>query len=795
MKTIRRIVFVCIALFATSAIMAQEAIKKNILSYQQSGKVFEKMTPFKTTTAKGTESLRSLGVEESALLDGTAFFLNESAAKSLTSDLSGFVKMELPVGDEPMEVLLYEQSIFTDDVKISTSEAPEVNLPLPDVRFYRGIVVGQEHSLVAMTISDDEINGLVSYDSETYVVGKIDGSETNAHIWYRDQDLLLDETFSCEAIASEDQDDSGKADTHGAPKTTQCVRMRIEIDSDIVSDFGGSTGATNYTTALFNQVVILFANDDIDIAVSEIFAWVGSSPYSGSLGNRLNQMTNNSSNADLTQLITGAGGGGIAYLSGLCSSTFGVSVSGIFGFFNNIPSYSWDVNVTAHEIGHNLSSPHTHACAWNGNNTVIDGCGAVAGFSEGCTGPVPSNGGTIMSYCHLLSTGVNFNLGFGPQPTTRMTNYINSRSCLGTTCVTEPPVECDDEALTLIINTDDYPNETTWQVTDGGTVVASGGPYSVDFTAFTENICLPVGCYDFEILDSFGDGICCGEGNGNYILTDAGGNVLASGGEFTFNESTAFCAGEIVTPCFDVNFNDYTISSYIPSRDEGTWSIQEGGNGIFLSDNSLKYIPINYDVTPDTKISFEFQSTDQGSIHAIAMETNASLTLPFLFQLHGGLNNPNVISDFNNYSGSSIQSYVIDIGNYYTGNNLDLVVISANVNGSPGNNSYFRNIRLYEGASCGPASSPEISSSPVSTDNEFVLFPNPTRGDVELTSMTGVDIQTIQIFSITGSLIDQVVVNGPRATLDFADKSQGIYLLTWTDENGQNHQERLVKTQ
>jgi hypothetical protein len=43
-----------------------------------------------------------------------------------------------------------------------------------------------------------------------------------------------------------------------------------------------------------------------------------------------------------------------------------------------------------------------------------------------------------MSYCHLLSTGINFANGFGPQPTALIVNNINSASCLtacsGGTC-------------------------------------------------------------------------------------------------------------------------------------------------------------------------------------------------------------------------------------------------------------------------------------------------------------------------------------------------------------------------
>ena len=34
------------------------------------------------------------------------------------------------------------------------------------------------------------------------------------------------------------------------------------------------------------------------------------------------------------------------------------------------------------------------------------------------------------------------------------------------------------------------------------------------------NACLPDGCYDFVIYDSYGDGICCSYGIGSYTLTD-----------------------------------------------------------------------------------------------------------------------------------------------------------------------------------------------------------------------------------------------------------------------------------
>lgn len=100
---------------------------------------------------------------------------------------------------------------------------------------------------------------------------------------------------------------------------------------------------------------------------------------------------------------------------------------------------------------------------------------------------------------------------------------------------------CTD--VTVTINTDQYPGETTWSITDGGgSTVASGGPYSTANGNESATVCLDAsGCnYTFTINDSYGDGICCGYGNGSYTVT-ANGSTLASGSSFTSSESTTFC--------------------------------------------------------------------------------------------------------------------------------------------------------------------------------------------------------------------------------------------------------------
>ncbi len=100
---------------------------------------------------------------------------------------------------------------------------------------------------------------------------------------------------------------------------------------------------------------------------------------------------------------------------------------------------------------------------------------------------------------------------------------------------------CTDISINFTF--DNYPEETSWEITDdNGTVVASGGTYGsqADGSSLTLSECLPAGCYDFTIFDSYGDGICCSYGNGSYSVSSSSG-TLASGGSFGSSETTNFC--------------------------------------------------------------------------------------------------------------------------------------------------------------------------------------------------------------------------------------------------------------
>ena len=96
---------------------------------------------------------------------------------------------------------------------------------------------------------------------------------------------------------------------------------------------------------------------------------------------------------------------------------------------------------------------------------------------------------------------------------------------VNSTCGT-PPVSCNDNALELDLSFDTFSSETSWEITDAnGFEVAAGGNYSgLGNTNLTEDICLPDGCYELTVFDSFADGMCCSVGAGGYSLQDAENN-------------------------------------------------------------------------------------------------------------------------------------------------------------------------------------------------------------------------------------------------------------------------------
>lgn len=122
----------------------------------------------------------------------------------------------------------------------------------------------------------------------------------------------------------------------------------------------------------------------------------------------------------------------------LCNKNRGYSALGMTGTvdFPVIP-YTQDVEVAAHEFGHNFGCPHTHWCGWPSfGEPIIDSCVSVQQADDAyCISPAQRRikfDGTIMSYCHI---GGRTQLNFHP----RMKKIIRETTKKALTqCVDKP---------------------------------------------------------------------------------------------------------------------------------------------------------------------------------------------------------------------------------------------------------------------------------------------------------------------------------------------------------------------
>lgn len=639
----------------------------------------------------------------------------------LMTDHKNTLEITVPYQQKNITVQMYRADVLAEGFHVDTPT--QRNVGYTPGLYYRGIIKGDQNSLVAFSFFNNELYGVISAEGiGNIVVAKIrKQNNTSNYLVYSDAELKINHNFNCHTR------DNTEATTTNTQRpddalSQKCVTIYFEIDNDLYQDNNSnSTTTTNWMTAVFNNVQTIYNNDGITTAIKSIYIWTTPDPYDGIGTSSSDYLFKFNEvrpvfDGDLGQLVgrdTGGLGGVAVGINGICTQD-NFSYSDLSIDYETVPVFSWTIEVITHELGHLMGSPHTHACVWNGNNTAIDGCGPTANsdFTEGnCnTGPLPTNstGGTIMSYCHLLGIGINFSNGFGPQPAARILGKVNSGTCLSTDCIHT----CINTVSSIsTTNVTSGTAQITWVDSSGAT------SWQVAVTPFDStnivwnNVSTP-----------------------SYSATGLSSNVyykvrvrpICSGGLFAPDEKSIVITG--ASYCSGVSITDTggTTSNY---------------------EDSETYIRTIIPNLANKKIRLTFTEFD--------LEQDYD----YLY-----------VYDGNSTSATDLS------GGGFTGNNIPGPFVSSAADGSLTIKFYSDGGVTAAGYQANIACENRLANATFESDIDYTYWPNPVKGNLNISAR--LSLSEVLVHNLEGRLLFQKQINKPDAQVDLSTFARGTYFFT-----------------
>jgi hypothetical protein len=275
--------------------------------------------------------------------------------------------------------------------------------------------------------------------------------------------VLADQPAESLAFLSDGIAGSQSAAAAGSGLDFQAV-IAVDTDTEWLAGFGNdTTAATSWIEDLFLAMNVMFERDVATrLLLGDVFLRTGSDPYTLESGRsdmldefgeywRVNL---DAVDRDFAAMLSGRdidswSFSGVAWLDQYCQNgrRYGSRTIGSYSY--NALGERWSAGsaakFVAHELGHNLGSPHTHCY-----DPPVDKCYAGEGgcFDGPVECPVTGKGkGTTMSYCHFSSSSVSAGCGsttdFHPTVQALFQDRLSSNSpnCIAVYTDTDPDPE------------------------------------------------------------------------------------------------------------------------------------------------------------------------------------------------------------------------------------------------------------------------------------------------------------------------------------------------------------------
>ena len=617
MKKIIVIFFITLAVLQISA-------QENVFSYMIAENI----------VTKSAENTKALDVNR-VLLD------------QIISDNTNNLFFKIPLIDESfLDVNMSQFSVISPEHNLIIESANGKIAEDYTANFKSYYILHEGKSIGTFLYFDNSVVISYKYNNRQFELNKID----NEFLLFDINDCLVESTFSCKVEEKIEQINIEEDFSESSVMNPKCLELAIEIDQYTRNTFSSNVSTTNWAHAILAGVSqVYFSEVNLNISIGTTIIWETIDPYDSYVNDASNMLdalknhwiSNNSSiSRDLVHLLTkrsNTGTGGIAYLDVLCNNSWGYGFSAGLNNTTNFnfpnPSYTWNLMVCTHEIGHNIGSNHTHWCGWPGG--PIDNCTDVEGS---CSNNPAAQVGTLMSYCHTTSSGSL--IDFHPIIISNaLTPGINGAGCL-TSCAFygctdasaynyDPSATIDDGSCCTVAGCTD-PSASNYN---------SNACYDDGSCIFPVNGCIDPSATNYDSLANTDDGSCC-YGNqlvitistDNYPyetswqLLNQNGTVVQSitAGDLTSANTTytwSFCS--TLSECYDFIISDVYGDGMCCSFGNGSYNVTYNGSlvasgGSYASSETTSSIgscitsvvgcmnsnATNYDPLANTSIAF-----------------------------------------------------------------------------------------------------------------------------------------------------------------------------------------------
>lgn len=147
-----------------------------------------------------------------------------------------------------------------------------------------------------------------------------------------------------------------------------------------------------------------------------------------------------------------------------------------------------------------------------------------------------------------------------------------------------------------------------------------------------------------------------------------------------------------------IDFRKYTLQSWYEDTDNET-TIEDDGATLHMVGNAAKMIEVNYQITPNTVIEFDFRSDSIGEVHAIGFDNGTDLndqSARRMFVLSGTEGWGTANQMYNQYRQKGWMRFRIPVGHSYQGRFKSLVFMNDHDVPSPTADGQFRNVTIFE---------------------------------------------------------------------------------------------------